>query len=93
MSKLYVGDEGTEILVDVGDDISTATVLKLKVLKPSGEADTWDGTLVGTTIIKYIVQTGDFDESGTYQLQAYVEMPAWKGHGDLTKFVVNELNT
>jgi hypothetical protein len=89
-SKYYVGDAGTKIVVNVCVDITTATVRSLKVMKPSGVLVTWPGLAEGTTHIAYYVQPTDFDEEGTYRLQAYVEMPGWKGHGDTAKFKVTK---
>jgi hypothetical protein len=91
-SKYYVGDVGTEILIDTGSDISTATVLKLLVKKPCGSTTEWTGELgppntVGVyTRIKYVVRQGDWDMAGWWNVQAYVEMPGWKGRGDTVKF-------
>jgi hypothetical protein len=91
-SKYYVGDVGTEILVDTGSDISTATVLKLLVKKPCGAELEWTGELgppnaVGVyTKIMYIVKEGDWNEAGWWNVQAYVELPGWKGKGDTVKF-------
>jgi hypothetical protein len=36
--------------------------------------------------MKYIVKQGDWDEAGWWTLQAYVELPGWKGRGDSVKF-------
>ena len=86
MSKHYAGDVGTEILVDVKSNITTATELVLRIRKPSGTLVNWTGTLEGLTKIKYIVQDGDWNEVGVYRLQAYVVMPTWRGLGDNTTF-------
>lgn len=91
-SKYYVGDVGTEVLVDTKSDISTATVLKLLVKKPSGEEIEWVGVLgppnsIGVyTKIKYIVKEGDWDTQGWWLVQSYVEMPSWRGRGETVKF-------
>jgi len=90
--KNYVNDVGTEILVDTGSDLSTATELALYVRKPSGKAVTWAGTLgpinpQGVKVyIKYIVETGDWDEPGWWSLQSYVKITAWEGRGETVKF-------
>jgi predicted hydrolase (HD superfamily) len=92
MSKYYVGDVGTEVLVDTGSDISTATVMRMYVKKPSGKEETWTAIIgppnaIGVlTKMKYIVKQGDWDEAGWWTLQAYVELPGWKGRGDSVKF-------
>lgn len=91
MAKYYKGDHGTIILVDVKEDIRTATSLVLKVKKPNATATVdWVGTLSGITKIKYIVKSKDWNVAGTYKLQAYVVMPGWVGRGDTTSFVIEE---
>lgn len=79
--KYYIGDVGTEILVDTLNDISTATVRALLVKKPDGSRHEWFGTLSGTTKVRYLTVSGDFDQSGIYYLQSYVVLPggSWKG--------------
>jgi hypothetical protein len=94
MSKHYVGDVGTSIVVDVGTNISRAKKLILMVQKPKESTTTqWNGTLQGTTKIKYVVKKGDWNKAGTYKLQVYVEMPGWSGYGDLTTFKIHSLFT
>ena len=90
--KYYVGDVGTEIIVDTGSDISMATVLKLYIKKPSGVEVIWDGTLGPANAqgkfmsIKYVVLAGDWDEGGWWSVQAYIETPGWRGKGETVKF-------
>ena len=55
-SQFYLGDIGTEIIVDVCSDISTATLVSLKVMKPDGTEHTWVGTVYQTQYIRYITQ-------------------------------------
>lgn len=86
--KYYVGDVGTEIIVDTCSDITTATVTDLLVEKPDGTSHVWSGSAYDTTKIRYVVQAGDFDQDGEYYLQAYVEMPGWSGRGVTTSFRV-----
>ena len=86
--KYYVGDIGTEIIVDTCSDITSATVSNLKVEKPDGTLHTWTGTVYETTHIRYVVVDGDFDQVGLYLVQAYVEMPGWSGLGNTAEFKV-----
>lgn len=90
-TKHYINTIGTVIRVDVGSDISTATVRKFLVRKPSNEYVEWTATVGDPVqgvyqILEYVVQAGDWDEPGTYALQAYVEMPEWQGPGTTVKF-------
>jgi len=87
--KYYVGDIGTEIIVDTCSDLTAATKTELIVEKPDGTIENWDGTVFELTKIRHVVVAGDFDQSGEYTLQAYVEMPGWKGKGNATNFRVS----
>lgn len=87
--KYYVGDVGTEIIVDTCSDISTATLARLIVEKPDGTIENWDGAVFETTKIRYVVSVGDFDQAGKYNLQAYVEMPGGQWRGNTVTFTVS----
>lgn len=80
-STIYLGDIGTEIILNCGSDISAGTLFQIKVTTPAGKPRVWSATLEGTTSVKHIVQAGDIDAPGAWVLQAYVEMPSWKGRG------------
>lgn len=89
VSKYYVGDVGTEVLVDTLSDISTATSVKLAVMKPNEQKEVlWTGVVSDTTKIQYYTQNGDFDVPGRYLLQAVVVTPTWSGRGETTRFTV-----
>lgn len=87
--KYYVGDIGTEIIVDTCSDITAATAVKLIVEKPDGTIEDWDGSVYETTKIRHVVVSGDFDQSGEYTLQAHVTMPGWTGRGNATTFRIS----
>lgn len=91
--KYYVGDIGTEIIVNTCIDLvdAGATVTNLIVEKPDGTVETWVGSIYEITYIKYDVQDGDFDQYGTYHLQAYIEMPGWSGRGTTASFQVTSV--
>jgi hypothetical protein len=90
--KHYIDEIGTDVIVDCGQDISTATVHKLEVRKPDGTTDEWDAEpytiddepnyLIYTTI------SGDFDQAGLYSIQSYIEMDGWEGRGQTVTFEV-----
>lgn len=82
MTSIFVGDVGTEFILDCGVDISTATVRKIIVRKPvTGEKVEWTASAEGTNSIKYTTIEGDISSPGIMTLQAYIEMPNWKGYG------------
>lgn len=90
-AKYYVGDIGTEIIVDTCSPISGATKAALLVMKPgSSAAVEWVGTVFEDTKIRYIVTADDFNIAGEYRMQAYVEMPGWTGRGDTVRFKVSD---
>ena len=91
VNKVYVGDVGTDIVLNTGVDISAATTLKIKYKKPGGSVEEWDGVLEGTTSIKYTTVTGDLDTAGLWSFQAYVVLPSWTGHGELVQHQIYEL--
>jgi hypothetical protein len=94
MGKIYVGDKGTEIILDTGIDLTTATLVKILAIKPSQTTALWTATVYDTTKIKYTTSQadeGDWTETGTWKLQAYVELPVWKGHGETVQVTVYAL--
>ena len=91
MSKIYVGDVGTEIILDCGVDLTTATSVAIKVKKPSTtQSVTWAATVLSPNSIRYITSTGDINVSGLYKLQAIVSMPGWSGAGETVELYVSE---
>lgn len=88
MVEIFQGDIGTKIILNAGQDISSAAVLKIKYKKPDKTTGEWGATLEGTDYAFYITESGDLDVSGTWMLQLYVELPAWKGSGSVARFSV-----
>jgi len=89
MYEVYVGDVGTEVSLNCGVDISTATVRKILVQKPNTTAVVeWSAMADGANSIRYLTTTGDLDVSGTYLLQPYVELPGWSGKGETVELFV-----
>jgi hypothetical protein len=48
-------------------------------------------SLAAATILKYVIQPGEFDQAGVYKMQAYVETPSWKGRGETVSFEVFDI--
>lgn len=91
MSKVYVGDIGTVIILECGISLSPATALAIEVLKPDLTTIEWMATKhtgETDTSLKYVTQEGDLDQSGTWELQAKVILPEWTGLGNTTKMKV-----
>ena len=79
--KVYVGDTGTAVILDCGQDISDASARSIKVRKPDRTLVTWAASASGTTAISYTSLAATFDQPGTYRLQAEVTLPAGKWLG------------
>ena len=76
----YIGENGTNIIIDVKSDISTATKLIMMTQKPSGKCYQWVASALGLSSAKYKIKKGDLNEAGTYTVQLYLEMPDWAGY-------------
>lgn len=87
MTTIFVGDTGTEIILDCGVDVSSATVRKIIVRKAGAKVE-WVASPSGVNAIKYVTQAGDIDRPGTWSFQAYIEMPGWKGLGEVAETIV-----
>lgn len=87
--KIYRGDIGTQIVINMNANLVSATNLSLDVRKPSGTTDTWMPTLYGTDKLKYVVQNGDLDESGIYTVQPRMTLNGWTGAGNELMFRVD----
>lgn len=87
--KVYKGDTGTQIIIGMGTDLTTATGLLLTVKKPSGTVVSWTPTKYDTDKLKYVVQAGDLNESGTYWIQPQMTLSGWTGSGEEKSFKVD----
>jgi len=91
MSDSYIGDYGTQIIVDTGASLAAATVKKLKIKKPDGTTVTKNADVTDLTKLLYSAGASDLDLVGIYIVQAYIEFSDWKGHGAPAYFTVNPL--
>jgi len=90
-TKWYVGTVGVKLVVETGQDLSTAFQVSVLVKKPDGTQEEWIGTANGTQI-EYIIQNGDLDQAGIYRIQAkvtFADGSVWYGHTDV--LVIYEL--
>ncbi len=86
--KYYVGDTGTDIIVDCGTAITGATNTKLKVKKSDGTEVEWTAVIDGTDHLKYTTLVDDFSVPGTYFLQASLTLGGWSGLGETAQYIV-----
>jgi hypothetical protein len=92
-NKIYVGDIGLAILVDVGADISDATEATLSVRKPDGTEVSWAAevrTVSGqTNFLRHVTVPGDLDVPGKYRVQPNLTIAGgWSGLGETDTFRV-----
>jgi len=88
MAQIFIGDVGTEIILECGVDVSSATVKYVIARGPRGPKLTWVAVLDTPTAIKYAIQVGDITQPGEWSFQSYVEMPGWKGFGEIAMLTV-----
>jgi len=88
MAKIYVGDVGTVLKINMLEDISTATVKRIDYIKPDETTGSWTPILSGTDYLEYSMVDGDLDQAGSYSLQVYIEIGDFKGLSDTTGFTV-----
>ena len=94
--EIHVNDVGTLFKATIQDcpdslDISSASTKQLKFKKPSGELLTKAGTFFtdGTDgILTYTSVSGDIDECGRWELQAFLVLGSSSYHSDVAKFRV-----
>jgi len=88
---LFVKDEGTEIILDIGIPAETITLAQIRFKSTSVNLNTVTAQpVLGTTTINYFTTGQEFSKAGTYSVQAYIETPDWKGSGDITTIKVSD---
>lgn len=88
MSKPYVGDTGTVITLDCGQDISAATARAIEVRKPDGTTTSWTASASGTNAIQCTTLAGTLDMPGRWLLQASVTLPSGQWRGETAQLIV-----
>ena len=83
MSKHYINEVGTDILLDTGIDISDAGFVHVTYKKPDAVTlGTWVGAIyssyseiakaTGYYFVKYTLLVADLDQAGTWKFQAFL---------------------
>ena len=93
MSRVYVGDTGTAVEVQTFIDLTTATTKEILVKRPDGSILTKTATYPsGYTAshgrIFFASLVTDFNEAGTYYVQAHIASVSTDHLGDNTSFIV-----
>lgn len=96
-NKIFLGDVGTIILIDMGENISAATNITLDIIAPKSyvnsdgsvsDGKTWTPTIEGTNFLKYTIVAGDLDQIGIYKINPKLKLGDWIGHGETVEFEV-----
>ncbi len=80
--NVYVGDVGTEIIINMQTDLLSATNLSLNIKKPDGSTTSWVPTVYNTKYLRYIIQSGDLSIQGKYSVQPSLTIGSWSGLGE-----------
>ena len=88
---IFIGDTRTKIILDVGLDISAATVKEIKYINPDGTSGSWDAAQETTTSISFITIAGSLNVAGKWKLQAYIETASWKRHGEIATMTISKI--
>jgi len=86
---IFVGDTGTKIILNVGLDISAATLRQIKYLSPDSTVGAWTAAQETTTSISIVTTADTLDARGRWQLQVYIETPTWQRHGEICTLEVS----
>ena len=89
--KHYVGEIGTEIIVEANSDISAASGMYLYVKKPDGTMAQWDAVVVSGVYLRHISESGDFDQAGEYSVMPFAALSGWAGYGETDTFTIHKL--
>jgi len=86
--KLYVGDVGTEVVLECGRDLSLAENPAILVRRPDGTARTWPAETEGTRL-RYVTRQGDLTMPGMHCLQAAYSQGGFSGRGSTAELMVH----
>ena len=87
---IILGDAGTELLVDCGEDLAGALDPTIHVRKPDGSEVAWAAEVVDATWLRYVTRPGDVDQAGPHLVQAGFTLGGWTGRGQADTFLVLE---
>lgn len=82
--------------MDNGDilDISDASLMQLKLVKPDGSQVTKPLTFITNGSdgrVEYVVESGVLNIAGTYKWQLYLAISPWQDHSSKGHFVVGDI--
>ena len=86
--KTYVGDTGTVLILDCGQNISAASNRRIRASKPDGTTVIWNAVASGSNSIGYVSVSDTFDQAGYWMMQAIVTLPTGMWHGTTSRLRV-----
>ncbi len=102
MTKHYVGEAGTNLILDTGVLIGSATQQYITYRKPDGVTiGSFSGSLfssysqlaatIGTYFVSHTLAATDLDQPGEWRFQAYVGAVGGTWHGEMVKINIYDL--
>ena len=95
MDKHYVGEVGTDLILDTGILVGSASDQYILYRNPNGVTGSFDAsvyssysqlaTAEGTYLVRHTLETGDFDTPGTWRFHAFVSSVAGTWHGSMVE--------
>ena len=86
--KVYVGDTGTAVIIDCGQDISAATLRSVEMLRPDNFPVSVAASASGANSITFTTLSGTFDTAGVWKLQPKVTLPTGVWRGETVSLVI-----
>ena len=89
----YINTVGLKIVLDTKLDLSDISAAIIKCRKPDKSVEMWSAEVDSDnkTCIYHITETGDLDQKGDYELQAYIEYSDGSHfYGDIAVITVKE---
>lgn len=101
MVKHYVNEVGTDLVLDTGHVIATATEQYIYYKDPAGNTGSWSADLfssysqlagtIGTYLLKHTLEAGDIAVSGEWRFQSYIGAVDGTWYGELVKYDIFDL--
>ncbi len=92
--KVYAGDFGYKIKIDMGASVVGATGIKWFMLKPDDTIAEIDAliTIVDNNWLEYTTVDGDTPDPGTYYIRPFFTLSGWTGSGKKVSFDVEAVD-
>ena len=102
MTKHYVGEAGTSLILDTGILVGSATDKYIKFKNPSGTTGTFSasvyssfsalaGGIIGTYFLSHTLAASDFNVPGDWRFQAYIGVTDGTWYGEAVTLTVFDI--